>query len=690
MRYVLLFFTLTLFYLEQVYHAIADGGFVYNLILLVPVLLFLASLESMVVGFCGKKASRVLFYVFLGIEFIFYCAQLVYFSIFKQPLLFAAVGNAGADALTTYWREALTGIVNNWYGILLMAVPIVVGIVLDKKGKLTFSQIDISAGVCSLLWSVVAVCVSGVILVCGYYAKAEYYHDYQGYYDPLSLVESYGLAPTLARSLMGDMLPEAEAEVYVSNSSDEVLEKTEEPQPSISTEASAVEAASAPEETPQPEATIAPTEEPVDTSPQVFNMDFEKLSNIVDSKAFRKVVSAYADLEPTKKNEYTGMFEGYNLIYLTAEGFSPYAVSETLTPTLYKLLNEGIIAKNYYVPLWQTSTSDGEYVNLTGLIPNQQFSMKRSGENKQPYSLGAYFAAEGAACYGFHNGTLSYYDRYISHPNMGYDFMAATLGDLSEEEWGHKVFPMENANLWPASDLDMMKATIPYYIHEEQFHVYYMTISGHLNYNFLGNSMSAKNKALVQDLPYSTEGKAYIACNLELDKALEYLIAELDKAGKLEKTVIVMSADHYPYGMDVNNYEELAGKELEDTLDIYRNSLVFWNSEMEPIVVEKPSCSVDILPTILNLFGFEYDSRLYAGRDILSDSEGLVIFSDRSFITDTMEYNKKTKEVIYKAENVTEEDFEAKKALVKTIYDYSAGILNQDFYRYVEECRVSD
>lgn len=686
MRAILLFLSLTLLYFEQVYQVISHGAVLWKVLFLLPIILLLAALESMLIGFCGKKVSRVLFYVILGVEFIFYSAQLVYFSIFKQPLLFAAVGNAGADALTTYWREVLTGIAGNWYGILLMALPLVIAVVLDKKGKLTFSAIDVSAGFYSLLWGAVAACVMGVLLVCGYYTNAEYYHEYQGYYDPLSLVESYGLPPTLARSMLGDVLPEAEEEALFTQS-DKVVVSDVTASP---TEAPTMkpQETSAPTVTQEPQVTPEPTPEPIDTSPNVFNVDFETLRSKVDLKAYRKVVSAYESLEPTNKNEYTGMFEGYNLIFLTAEGFSPYVVSEELTPTLHKLLNEGIIAKNYYVPLWQTSTSDGEYVNMTGLIPNQQFSMKRSGANKQPYSLGAYFAGEGVYCYGFHNGTLSYYERNVSHPNMGYDFMASTLGDLSEEEWGHKIFPMENAKKWPSSDLDMMKATLPYYINQERFHVYYMTISGHLNYNFLGNSMSAKNKALVQDLPYSTEGKAYIACSLELDRALEYLLAELEKAGKLEKTVIVMSADHYPYGMDVDNYEELAGRELEGTLDIYRNSLVFWNSQMEPIVVEKPCCSVDLLPTIMNLFGFEYDSRLYAGRDILSDSEGLVIFSDRSFITDNMQYNKKTKELIYTGEGVAEEEYETMKNLVKTIYDYSAGILNQDFYRYVEECRI--
>lgn len=37
---------------------------------------------------------------------------------------------------------------------------------------------------------------------------------------------------------------------------------------------------------------------------------------------------------------------------------------------------------------------------------------------------------------------------------------------------------------------------------------------------------------------------------------------------------------------------------------------------------------VDILPTISNLLGLEYDSRLMVGQDILSDSEQLVCFPE--------------------------------------------------------------
>lgn len=681
MKYLLLFLTCIALYMEMVYHVITQGNFLMNITFLIPIILAVASLETIVISAVPKKAKRPVFYVVVGVEFIFYCAQLVYFGVFKQPLLFAAVNNAGAAALTNYWRETLTGILNNWYGIALFAFSVVVAVILDKKKDwLKVTNTDLTSVFASLVWFVASICSFVVILNFGYYLKTDYYEEYQGYYDSLLLVENYGIAPVMTRSMMGDLLPSNEEEFFSASVQDvEVPRETAAPDKEEENE---------PVSTPMP----TPTPQPVEENPyNVLEVDADKLLQLADTKALQKVANTFLNLEPTKKNEYTGMFEGYNLIYLTAEGFSTYAVSEELTPTLYKLLHSGVIAENYYVPLWQTSTSDGEYVNLTGLIPDQQFSMKRTSANAQPFSLGAYFASEGAGCYAFHNGTLSYYDRYISHPNMGYDFYAATLGELTQEEYGDRIFPMEHPNYWPSSDLEMMQGTLPYYINEDRFHVYYMTISGHLNYSFAGNRMSSINKEYVADLPYSNESKAYIACNLELDKALEYLIAQLEAAGKLDNTVIALSADHYPYGMNIDSYEELAGRELDGTLDVYRNSLILWNSKMEDIVVEKPCCSVDIVPTLLNLFGFDYDSRLYAGKDILSDSEGLVVFSNRSFVTDLMEYNKKTKETIVKDEaKITEGYFDNTKSYVKTIYEYSAGILNNDFYRYVKEAMITD
>ena len=135
--------------------------------------------------------------------------------------------------------------------------------------------------------------------------------------------------------------------------------------------------------------------------------------------------------------------------------------------------------------------------------------------------------------------------------------------------------------------------------------------------------MSKKNKeAAIEAFPdSSTTVQAYMASNLELENAMKYLIDELDKAGILEDTVIVLTADHYPYAMSegsIDYYVELSG--IEDTpksITRYENTLILYCSSMEEnVYVDTPCSSIDIVPTLDNLFGIPYDSRLYSGRDI--------------------------------------------------------------------------
>lgn len=676
-----LFFA-SILYMEAVYHIGCFGFTGMNPLMAVCVAGFLAGLAALLTGFLRRKKNRLVFWILMSVDYLLFASQLVYMKIFKQPLLLAAAANGGKDALTNYWREALLAVLQASGWLLLMAVPFVAAGILQRnrswgKGRILDMRCN-SRGERLTGLGIVAgsVLCYFLVLFAGALAKADYYENYSGFYDPEGVISSYGVTPSLIRDILGDAFPVREESL--SAWEDAVT-------PDIP--AGAGETVSDGDATAETGTVETEPEEPVlDTSPNVLPIDFDSLIANADSDKVKELAEYMQSMPATNRNEYTGMFEGYNLIFLTAEGFSPYAVDENLTPTLYKLIHSGFVFENYYVPLWQTSTSDGEYANLTALIPDQQFSMRRSADNAMPFALPSYFASEGVDSYAFHDNTLSYYERNRSHPNLGYNWQASKLGDLSASEWGSQVFKMDNAGYWPASDLDMMKATVPKYINEDRFHVYYMTVSGHMNYNFSGNRMSSKHKEDVAELPYSEEGRAYIACNMELDLALQYLLEQLEAAGKLENTVICLSADHYPYAMEVANLEELAGKELAGSLEIYRNNLILWNSEMETVTVEKPACSMDVLPTLLNLFGFSYDSRLYTGRDILSDSAPLVIFSDRSFITDRVSYYKKGKTTEWL--NGTEEDeeyFEAVKKQVKGLYNYAAGILNNDFYRYVEE-----
>lgn len=651
-----------LLYMEIIYHMASFGMKEMNPILLLPLIMFLAGVETMAAGIGKKRINNRIFWCLMAVNYLIYACQLVYVSIFQQPMLLAVTVNAGQDALTDFWREALSGILHTAVYLLLLAVPLVLWAFLQKKSVIILRRHKKKNRIRIGIPTGIGLVLSVLILIIGYYNNWNLYEEYQGFYDPSKIISAYGVMPTIVRDLFGDLLPakssalEAMADASIVSGDD------------LDSEDGTIQDAVK------------------EYGQNVLEIDFDKLKNLTDTDLTKQLASYMESMTPTNQNEYTGMFEGYNLIYLTAEGFSQYAIDETLTPTLYKLTHSGFVIDDYYVPLWQTSTSDGEYVNMFGLIPDQQLSFRRTQSNALPYSLPAYFAKEGVTSYAYHNNSLTYYDRHLTHPNMGYIFKAAKLGKLTQEEGGASLFPIATAESWPQSDLEMIQATLPEYINQERFHAYYMTVSGHMDYTFEGNEMSKKNQELVASLPYSDEVKAYIACNIELDRALEYLIAELEKAGKLDNTVIAMSADHYPYGLEMDKLEELAGKELEGTLDLYRNSLILWNSKMETVKIEKTCSALDLLPTLYNLFGFEYDSRLFAGKDMLSDSESLVVFSDRSFITDKVIYNSESGEKVSRTgEPVDETYFEQMKTAVKGLFEYSAGILNGDFYRYVDQ-----
>lgn len=404
----------------------------------------------------------------------------------------------------------------------------------------------------------------------------------------------------------------------------------------------------------------------------IESIDFTALADSTDSDILKATDEYLANATPTRKNNYTGLLKDYNLITICAESFCPWFISEELTPTLYKLSHTGILFENYY-GTFQSVTTNGEYTMCMGLYPDMSrtktdSSFNVAGTNYLPFCLGN--ALKGM---GYHDYIGDFYNRNITHANMGYTFKAADSGLAMKIDW-------------PSSDLEMMEASVDDYINSgEPFHAYYMTFSGHYQYNW-DNAMSAKNRDAVKDLPYSEPVKAYIACNLELEYALEYLMQRLEEAGVADKTCIVLTNDHYPYGLTEDEYNELAGQTLDTTFEKYRNSFICYVPGLsENIVVDEYCSTADILPTLLNLFGVDYDSRLLAGTDALSSGLHAAVLSDKSFLTKTFRYDAGTETVIPADESITVSDGLVKtyRLYVDSRFQLSGNILNSDYYAHV-------
>jgi lipoteichoic acid synthase len=653
------FFPISIFYMELIvklfcFGSILNRGFFYTLIFVIPIGLFVATLCSIF----PRKVNRVLSIIILAIITLVHMIQTVYYEIFKTFTTLYSV--TGVGKILQFWQDIILGILHSIIPLLLLSVPFVLWIFLSR-GIIPLSRKKV---VLPLLLTILTQLLAIIITLNSTSGVLSIRYLYKDSFVPNLSIANFGVLTTLRldfRNLIAPNIPE------------ELLPDDEPPTPTVSTSQPPGTTPSQEPATPSVEPSPEPT--PIVYGDNVIEIDFDALiANETDS-TLQEMHEYFASVEPTKKNEYTGMFEGKNLIWIVGEAFSSYVVDEDLTPTLYKLSNEGFVFNNFYNPVWGVSTSDGEYVTMTGLIPKSgDWSFSRSGDNYMPYGMGNILSKSGYLCLAYHNHDYQYYNRHISHPNMGYDYKGLGNG-------------LEVKKVWPESDLEMMEKTVPEYIDSDPFHVYYMTVSGHLRYTFIGNSMASKNREFVKDLPYSEPVRAYLACNIELDRAMQHLLEQLDEAGLTEDTVIVLSGDHYPYGLTYEEQCEIAGHELEKNFELYKSTLIIWSGSMEePIEIDKPCSALDILPTLLNLMGIEYDSRLLMGRDILSEADPLVIFSNRSWITNLAKYNSVTDTVIPN-EGTTLEDGYARKVLgiVNNKFKYSAKILEEDYYAHVFE-----
>lgn len=635
---LLFYYILFIIYEELVFSCLIYKTFPTSIWLIILFSIPIAIVLNILSSIFKQKANKIITYVITIFIAVLFGAQIVYYSMYESILSFYSILNGGQ--VTEFMDVIFDMILRNWYGILLCVLPVIVLIILHKTKTIDFEKRNlketaIKIGTVILVQIIAILCVNFIKPNDIYSNKNLYYNTHV----PKLTAQRMGFLTTMRKDFQRFVFG-FEEKLAVNTSANK-------------------------------------SEKSLENAYNVTNIDFQKLIEEEQDKTIKEMHEYFADQEPTNKNEYTGMFEGKNLVVLVAESFSSLAIREDLTPNLYKLYSEGFQFDNFYTPVFPVSTADGEYMTDTALIPKEGvWSFKEIAGNYMPYSYANVFEKLGYSSNAYHNHTATFYerDKYIN--TMGYNSYLAVGTGLENRM---------DTSKWPNSDYEMIDVTTDDYINNDKFLAYYMTVSGHLNYTKTGNCMVYRNWDAVKDLPYSDKAKSYLAANIELDKAVGELINNLDKAGKLEDTVIVISGDHYPYGLTLKEINEISTYERDDKFEKYHMPLLIWSGSMkEPIKVQKLGTSIDILPTVLNLFGVEYDSRLLIGKDILSDSDPLVIFADRSFITDKGKYNAVTGEFVPN-DGVEIEDEYIKEInnIIYKKFQMSRLILENDYYRKV-------
>lgn len=618
-------------YKMTIFKNIIDGDFIQMIIFCLPVAMLLYTVTTLL----SEKFNKIFSSIVVVLLYVIFFAQMVYFQVFNSVFSVYSMTNGGQ--VFEFWRTILDTVFHSWYNYFCLTVPLVLYFVFKNK-IFDFSKNDLKVTSITFASYILLASISFSYIN---YNKDAIYSSYNLYFNthaPILSAKKFGLVNTMAldlnRTLFG--LEEKKLEILIENNNTNAPEVKEEY--------------------------------------NVLDIDFEKLKENESNENIALMHDYFNSLKGTKKNEYTGMFEGKNVVFFLAESLDPIAIDKDLTPTLYKLANSGFDFKNYYSPLFPASTADGEFRTEWSLISSRGDTLTLYA-HRNVYSPFIFVNSfNDYDIHAYHNYNGDYYKRREYFKALGYK-------DFKSCYYGLRM----TCGTFHESDLEMIKASINDYIDsEDHFFAYYITLSGHLSYNRSVNKLAQKNWSLVDDLPYSSLTKGYLSSNIELDRALEYLIQELTEKGKLDDTVIVITSDHYPYGLSADNLNEVSTTNRDDAFDLYDSDLIIWNNAMDKVTVNKVGSQLDVLPTLLNLFGKEYDSRFLMGQDLLSDSEGLVLLANRSWITDKAKYNSVTGEVFANdGESIPETYISKYNNIVDNQFKISNLILQNNYYKKV-------
>ncbi|TVP94898.1 MAG: LTA synthase family protein [Acholeplasmatales bacterium] len=345
-------------------------------------------------------------------------------------------------------------------------------------------------------------------------------------------------------------------------------------------------------------------------------------------------------------NVMTRRFTDKNFIMIMAEALDTYALDPDLMPNLYALSQNAWTFDNFYAPLYYRNTADTEFMVQTGFYPNRnvQLSMEAYVDNTFPYTLPNLFNMRNYATFAYHNFSDHFYPRETFHPDtLGYDayFGPDDMGLITPPNSERDA----RGHYWH-SDLQMFENTLPALLEQDKFFGYYLTVTGHLPYEPSRHDYALKHIDTIEAIlaqkgleDLEDDIKYYHAAQWEFDLAIGYLMATLEASGRLEDTVIAIFGDHYAYGLSQQDiWEYDTKKESRTELGIHNVPFMIYHAGLTPKTFAETFSSVDILPTLANMFNLPLDYKTVMGEDAFNSIQNRVVFSSMSFLTDTYFY----------------------------------------------------
>jgi len=382
-----------------------------------------------------------------------------------------------------------------------------------------------------------------------------------------------------------------------------------------------------------------------------FYLTFIKKDNIDHTENIKKINEYFNSMDKSI-SKYNGIFKDKNLILIMLESIDTWMIDEKSMPTLYNLKKNSIdFTKHYSVNYSSGFTFNTEFIANTGLIPNVT-SLRTSysyNRNNYDYSLANLFKNDGYKVNSIHKNKGSFYNRDNMHIAWGY-----------EKHYDYSTLETNGGNI----DLDttVVSNNLDKFIYDEKFMTFYITYSAHMPYQYSKSECSENIDYIKKN--FNSDNEEYLCAMSQAkvtDDAIKVLIDELKEQKILDDTVLIFFTDHYAYSMNQEMVSKLK-KETDANLKTITPFFIYNKGERKK-TIDKVNSSVDILPTIADLFGLEYNPNIYFGNSIFAkDYKGIAVFSDKTWYDGN---------IYYKGEQINEYE-----EYIKSINQYANDLLS--------------
>lgn len=369
-------------------------------------------------------------------------------------------------------------------------------------------------------------------------------------------------------------------------------------------------------------------------------------------------------------NELTGALKDQNFIMVMLESIDTWLLTPDYMPNLYRLQQAGVDFSNFYTPLYLSAgTFNTEIVSQTGLVPAVSgLSSAAYSTNSFPLSLAHLFEDAGYAANSFHSASPSIYSRGSVHVNLGF-----------EAYHNYVDMGMDDYQL----DSQMVRA-YDQLAPDGRFFTYIITYSGHGPYteemknisdpHYEAAKAAVARSGVTGSAANMEEYTLAVAHAMETDEFIGGLVDRLEEEGRMEDTALLFYADHYgKYMTDKEFLEKVKGVD-GDPVELYHTPCFLYGAGLPAQKAEKYASTVDLVPTLVNLFDLPADRRYYVGDDIFGDKGGVVLLPNYAWYDGTTYYSSG-----YAGE--TTEEMAARTADVKERLTAAMDTLKCDYFK---------